>query len=100
MEFWNYLGLAIVAKYIFGKKEHTDYYDQYKYDHENTCDPDMYIDTDNTDELYARMENLSKRMDQLENRINKKNLSFKEYDQLRDELEDLRDDYDDLESDL
>ncbi len=97
MGFWDYLGMAIVARYIFGKKKsHINDSETYA----RYYDAEMFRDRQQEAELDARVNNLSNRISALERNLDSMDSTSPGYETLRDDIETLRDDFDDLETDL
>lgn len=106
MGFWNYLGLAIVAKHFFGKKStppvdnNTIYEPSYDTLDFDDLDYDPAADKRRYAEMDARYEDMSQRITDLERRLSEMDSSAAGYDDMLTDLEDLRDDLDDFETDM
>lgn len=90
MSFWNYLGLACLFDFLFGKKKQshaTNYTDDY-YPHVRDA------------ELNERYDSLSERINELESRLDNIGYDSDLYDELEDEIDLLHDELDEIESDL
>lgn len=103
MGFWNYLGMALVARHFLGKKRNSSSAcsceDNY-YDDDNYYNADSFRDREREQMLDKRMQDLSDRIGALESRLGRMDPSSRLYGSMRDDLETLRDEFDDLETDM